>query len=78
MLKKNDVITVQITDNGSGGEGIAKHNGYTLFVKNGVKGDTAEIVVITDSVEERHLKDSLAVFQGMSIVKKVSAIIRVA
>ena len=42
------------------------------------KGDTAEIVVITDSVEERHLKDSLAVFQGMSIVKKVSAIIRVA
>ena len=42
------------------------------------KGDTAEIVVIADSVEERHLKDSLAVFQGMSIVKKVSAIIRVA
>ena len=46
MLKKNDVITVQITDNGSGGEGIAKHNGYTLFVKNGVKGDTAEIKIL--------------------------------
>lgn len=42
------------------------------------KGNIAEIVVITDSVEERHLKDSLAVFQGMSIVKQVSAIIRVA
>ena len=42
------------------------------------KGNIAEIVVITDSVEERHLKDSLAVFQGMSIVKQISAIIRVA
>ena len=38
MLKKNDIITAEITDNGAGGEGIAKSDGYTLFVKNGVTG----------------------------------------
>lgn len=42
------------------------------------KGHYAEIVVITDSVKERNLKDSLAVFKGMSIVNEISAIIRVA
>ena len=47
-------------------------------IKRRKKGNIAEIVVITDSVEERHLKDSLAVFQGMSIVKQISAIICVA
>ncbi len=42
------------------------------------KGELAEIVLITDMVRERHLKDSLAVFKGMSIVREISAIIRVA
>lgn len=42
------------------------------------KGELAEIVVITDSVRERHLKDSMAIFRGMSTVKEISAIIRVA
>lgn len=42
------------------------------------RGELAEIVLITDMVRERHLKDSLAVFQGMSIVREISAIIRVA
>ncbi|NCC44182.1 MAG: homoserine dehydrogenase, partial [Clostridia bacterium] len=42
------------------------------------KGELAEIVLITDSVKERHLMDSLAVFQGMSTVKEISALIRVA
>ena len=46
MLKKNDIITAEITDNGAGGEGIAKSDGYTLFVKNGVKGDRAEIKIL--------------------------------
>ncbi|MDD3278140.1 MAG: homoserine dehydrogenase [Lachnospiraceae bacterium] len=43
-----------------------------------VKGkDTAEIVLITDQVEERHFADSLKVFDGMSIIKEVSSVIRV-
>lgn len=40
-------------------------------------GEVAEIVVITESVQERHLRDALAVFQGMSIVKEISSVIRV-
>ena len=40
-------------------------------------GKIAEIVVITESVRERHLRDALAVFGGMSIVKEISSVIRV-
>ena len=33
MLNKNDVVTVEITDIGVGGEGIGRVDGYTLFIK---------------------------------------------
>ena len=39
--------------------------------------DTAEIVVITDLVQERNFRDSLAVFSGMSVIRKISSVIRV-
>ena len=39
MLKKNDIVKVEITDIGFGGEGIAKKDGYTLFIKNAALGD---------------------------------------
>ena len=38
----------------------------------------AEIVVITDDVKEKNLKDALAVAKGMSTVKEISGMIRVA
>lgn len=38
---------------------------------------TAEIVLITDIVEERHFSDALKIFEGMSIIKEVSSVIRV-
>lgn len=41
--------------------------------KNGV----AELVIITDEVEERHFNDALAIFKGMSVVKEISGVIRV-
>lgn len=41
--------------------------------KNGV----AELVIITDEVEERYFNDALAIFHGMSVVKEISGIIRV-
>ena len=34
--KKNDLVTVTIEDIGTGGEGIGKVNGFTLFVKDAV------------------------------------------
>lgn len=39
--------------------------------------DSAEIVVVTDLVRERNLRDSLAVFGGMSVIREISSVIRV-
>ncbi len=44
--KKNDLVTVTITDMGHDGEGIGKIDGYTLFVKDTVIGDTAEVKIM--------------------------------
>ena len=38
-LKKNDLVTLSITDLGSSGEGIGKVDGFTLFVKDALIGD---------------------------------------
>ncbi len=39
--------------------------------------NTAELVVITDEVRAGNFKDSLAIFNGMSLVKEISSVIRV-
>ena len=39
---KNEILEVVITDMGEHGEGIGKADGYTLFVKDAVKGDVVE------------------------------------
>ncbi|MDO4490180.1 MAG: 23S rRNA (uracil(1939)-C(5))-methyltransferase RlmD [Lachnospiraceae bacterium] len=45
--QKNELLTVRITDMGLNGEGIGKtDDGYTLFVKDTVTGDLAEIKII--------------------------------
>lgn len=41
--KKNDIVTITIEDMGTDGEGIGKVEGYTLFVKDTVIGDVAEV-----------------------------------
>ena len=43
--KKNDKLQVTITDIGMQGEGIGKVDGYTLFVKDAVMGDTVEALI---------------------------------
>ena len=45
-MQKNDTAIIEITDIGAGGEGIGKADGYTLFVKDAVIGDKAEVKVI--------------------------------
>lgn len=40
--QKNDILTVVIDDIGRNGEGIGRHEGYTLFVKDAVCGDTVK------------------------------------
>ncbi len=44
--KKNDQVTVTIQDMGSDGEGIGRVNGFTLFIKDAVAGDTVEARII--------------------------------
>lgn len=44
-MKKNELVTVKIEDIGTNGEGIGKADGYTLFVKDAVIGDTVEVKV---------------------------------
>lgn len=44
--KKNDYVVVTIDDIGSDGEGIGKVDGFTLFVKDAVIGDTVEAKIM--------------------------------
>ncbi len=44
--KKNDYVTVSIEDMGSDGEGIGRVEGFTLFVKDAVVGDTVEARIV--------------------------------
>ena len=46
MFKKNDILTVEITDMGVDGEGIGKVDGFTLFVKDTLIGDVAEVKIM--------------------------------
>lgn len=41
-FKKNDHVTLEITDLGSSGEGIGKVDGFTVFVKDALIGDVVE------------------------------------
>jgi homoserine dehydrogenase len=40
-------------------------------------GEEAQLILITHQVKEENLRDSLAVIEGMSIVKEINNLIRV-
>lgn len=44
--KKNDCVTVTIEDMSTEGEGIGKVDGFALFVKDTVPGDTVEVKIV--------------------------------
>ena len=46
VCKKNDHVTVTIEDIGNEGEGIGRVDGFTLFVKDAVVGDTVEAKIV--------------------------------
>lgn len=46
MIKKNDDLEVNISDIGYEGEGIAKIDGYTTFIKGGLKGEKVKIKML--------------------------------
>ena len=46
MPKKNDILTLEITDLTSEGAGVGKHDGYVLFVPGTAPGDVIEAHVL--------------------------------
>ena len=45
-VKKNEEYIVDIIDNGYQGEGIAKINGFTIFVPNTIKGEKVKVLIL--------------------------------
>lgn len=45
-VRKNEKYIVDIIDNGFGGEGIAKIDGFTIFVSNAIIGEKCEILIL--------------------------------
>lgn len=46
MIKKNEEYICDITANGSGGEGVCRIDGFTVFVPDSVKGDKVRIKIL--------------------------------
>lgn len=46
MYKKGDCLTVTIEDIDTEGQGIGKADGYTLFVKDALMGDTVKVKIM--------------------------------
>ena len=45
-IEKNKEYTVNIIDNGFEGEGIAKIEGFTIFIPNAIKGEKVKIIIV--------------------------------
>ncbi len=63
----------------AGVAGVLGNNNVSInqvIQKPAVDG-VAELVVITDKVENRHLKDALVIFGEMSMIREVASVIRV-
>lgn len=45
-IEKNKLYEVEIIDNGANGEGIAKIDGFTVFVDNSLKGERCKILIV--------------------------------
>lgn len=45
-VKKNEEYIVEIIDQGYEGEGIAKINGFTIFIEGAIKGEKAKILIL--------------------------------
>ena len=45
-VEKNKEYIVEIIDNGYEGEGIAKIEGFTIFIPNSIKGEKVKILIV--------------------------------
>ena len=44
-IKKGDIIKLKIESSGSGGEGVARIDGFVFFVQNAVPEDEVEVKI---------------------------------
>lgn len=63
----------------AGVAGVFGSNNVSIsrLIQKASDDNTAEIVVITDEVRAGNFKDSIAILNGMSMIKKISSVIRV-
>ena len=50
--RKNDIVTLEVVHCGTDGEGIGKADGFTVFVKDAVIGDTVTAGQLLGTVAE--------------------------
>lgn len=63
----------------AGVAGVLGNNNVSInqVIQKAAVDGVAELVVITDKVENRHLKDALVIFGQMSMIREVASVIRV-
>lgn len=63
----------------AGISGVLGNNGVSIsqVLQKPADGDAAELVVITDTVRECHIRDALLILKNMSMVHEISSVIRV-
>ena len=63
----------------AGVTGVLGNNGVSIsqVLQKASDTDSAELVVITDTVRERHIRDALTILSNMSMVHKIASVIRV-
>ncbi len=63
----------------AGVAGVLGNNNVSInqVIQKAAVNGVAELVVITDKVENRHLKDALVIFGQMSMIQEVASVIRV-
>ena len=52
-MKKNDIVTIEITDINNLGHGVGRHDGVVIFVAGGVSGDMARVKIIKANKKRR-------------------------
>ena len=75
MIKKNDILDLEIIDNGSAFEGIAKHDGMVIFVPGAVITEKvrAKIIKVTSSYAIARVEEILvkSEYRGQGIYKQL-------
>lgn len=63
----------------AGVSGVLGNNGVSIsqVIQKASKGGSSDLVVITDTVRERHIRDALTILRSMSMVRDIASVIRV-